>query len=217
MSFDESLLGTFGWAKFPVQASGLILDYCERAKSRLIEQFETKPNIGNYLCALIESLQELEFVFGDLLTLRTLDESTGVQLDGLGDIVGIERQGLGDDGYRTIIRFQIGINFSNGEPETLIALTQFITEGTFVKYTEAFPARVSLLTDGIAINQATVPIIEESAPAGVKIELTSTMGSLIPFAFAPDPGDVDPIPQGFSEPNFAPDAGLGGEFAEKFS
>ena len=43
------------------------------------------------------------------------------------------------------------------------------------------------------------------------------MGSLIPFAVAPDPGDIDPTPQGFSEPNYVPDAGLGGELAEKFS
>ncbi len=214
--FDPSLLVTYGWLTFDVQASGLITNYCERAQERLIEQFETKPNIIAYLCALIESLQDLEFVFGDLLTLRTLENAAGVQLDGLGDIVGIDRQGLTDNAYRTAIRFQIGINFSNGEPETLIALTRFITEGTVVNYTELYPARVSLLTDGSTISAATIPIIEQSAPAGVKIELTSTFGSLVPFAFATEPGDVDPIPEGFAEPNFAPDAGLGGELSEKF-
>ena len=77
--FDLGLLGTYGWLSFDVPASGLITDYCERAKTRLIEQFETKPNIIAYLCALIESLQELEFVFGDLLMASViLSELKGV-------------------------------------------------------------------------------------------------------------------------------------------
>lgn len=215
--FDPGLLATYGWVSFEVPASELNTDYCAQAKSRLIEQFKNKENIEKYLCALTNSVQELEFVFGDLLVLRRLANATGTQLDGLGDIVGIERQGLNDEQYRTAIRFQVGVNFSNGEWETLIDLTRFITGGTDVHIRPNYPAGVEITTDGSAVDSATVPIIEESALAGVKVTLNTTYGSLQPFAVAPDPGDTDPTPQGFSEPNYAPDAGKGGELAEKFS
>jgi len=216
LSFDVPLMGAYGWLSFTVPESALITDYCDRAEDRLIEQFEDKQNIKDYLCALIGPLQNLEIVFGDLLTQRRLDVATGDQLDGLGDIVGIERRGLLDNAYRQIIRFQIGINFSNGEAETLIDLTKFVTNATIVNLTPSYPAGVNILTNGTDINPATVQILEESAAAGVKIALTSTFGSVTPFAFSEEPGDVDPDPQGFSEPNYAPDAGLGGELSEKF-
>jgi len=215
--FDPSLLGTFGWLSFDVPTSELIADYCDRSKDRIIEQFETKPNITNYLCALIESLQEMEFVFGDLLTLRRLDNARGAQLDGLGDIVGAERSGLTDDAYRIKIRFQIGLNFSNGEVETLITLVRFITDATEVHFLSFFPGTVSIETNGPAISAGIVATIEESAPAGVKVEIISTFEVETAFQYAGDIGDpANPETEGYAEPNFAPDAGKGGQYLEKF-
>jgi len=217
LSFDAPLMGAYGWLSFDVPASILITDYCDRSEDRLIEQFEEKQKIKDYLCALITELQELEFVFGDLLLGRQLANAVGTQLDGLGDIVGIERKGLDDAAYKVAIQFQAGLNFSNGEAETLISLTKFITGGIDVHLTNDFPAGVTITTDGLILSAETVPILEQSAAAGVRIELIATFGSLTQFSFLPDPGDIDPDPQGFSEPNFAPDTGLGGQLVEKFA
>jgi hypothetical protein len=213
--FNPSLLATYGWLQFELMDSILITNYCERASDRLIEQFETKQNINKYLCALIEPFQELEYVFGDLLQLRTLSLASDAQLDGLGDIVGIARKGLADDAYRNAIRFQIGLNFSNGEPETIIALAKNLTEATQVNLKEIYPATMQILTNGTNVDGQTRKLLEQSALAGVAIELIVNYSS-IPFAFEPDPGDIDPIPQGFSEPNYAPDAGKGGNLTERF-
>jgi len=216
VSFSSGLISTYGWIDFEALPSALITDYCERGTTRLIEQFEKKPNIVSYLCALLSGVQTTEFVYGDLLVQRILDNAAGAQLDGIGDIVGIERKGLTDDQYRTAIRFQIGVNFSNGEPETLIEVTRFVTEANEVHLSEDFPAKVNILTDGSVVSPSTVSILEESAPAGVKIGLTSSYGSLAPFAVDLEPGDSDPDAQGFSEPNYVPDDGKGGQLVEKF-
>ncbi|NJR72720.1 MAG: hypothetical protein HC773_01425 [Scytonema sp. CRU_2_7] len=184
----------------------------------MIEQFKNKPLLYGYLCSLIDSLQTLEYTFSDLNTQRILDVATGAQLDGLGDIVGIERKGNTDDVYRQLIRFQIGINSSSGEWETLLALTKFLTEGDDVHISPLYPAKISLLTNGTLVSPETVPAIEESAVAGVGIELLSTYGQDTIYIYANEPGQTDPMGAGgFSEPNYFPDSGLGGALVEKFT
>lgn len=220
LPLSSGLLATYGWLSFLGVDDDVVTDYCAKASERLIEQFEIKPLLNEFICALIEPLQELEFVFNDLFTLRRLEVATGDQLDGLGDIVGILRQGLSDTDYRQAIRFQIGINESSGEAESLIDLTFFLTGASVVLLSEVFPAEVHIFTDGNLVSNNTVRALEQSASAGVKIILTSSYGSLIPFAFEPDAGTIDPpgiIPEGFSEPNYAPDAGKGGQLAEAFT
>jgi len=211
-----SALATFGWMVFEEPDSILITDYCARAQERLIEQFEAKQNINSYLCALVTPFQELEYVFGDLYTLRRLDTATAAQLDGLGDIVGLNRVSSDDDVYRDAIRFKIGINFSNGEPESLLSLAQVLTESSEVSIVESYPAGVIITVNGLNITSNTVRQIEQSAPAGVQIILNS-VSTEPQFAVAPDLGDIDPDAEGFSEPNYAPDAGKGGHLSEKYS
>ena len=103
------------------------------------------------------------------------------------------------------------------DPITSKKLTFNLTEATVVTLQETYPARLVITTDGLLVSNNTVRLLEQSAPAGVAIDLAATYGSLTPFAVAPDPGDTDPAPEGFSEPNYAPDAGLGGQLTEKFS
>lgn len=213
---NAGLVATYGWLDFIGLPSMLNLDYCGQAIGRLIEQYEDKEDLKKYLCILTQPFQELELVFGDLLQFRSIDTAAGVQLDLLGDIVGADRNGLSDAQYRDLIRFQAAINFSSGEAESVITATKELTESTLVKYAELFPARIVLTIDGANINASTIRLLEQSAPAGVALELTSVMGSTLPFAVAPEAGESDPDAAGFSEPNYAPDANSGGSLTEKF-
>lgn len=209
----SALLSNGGWIDFDAPGSALITNYCERAQTRLLEQFGDKPDLVKYICALITSFQELEFVYGDLLSQRSLDSASGVQLDGLGDIVGVERQGLSDDKYRDVIRFQAAINASNGEPESLITATKQLTGGTDVILTELFPARALLFTNGDNVSTEIVRQLEDVAPAGVALELISSYASTTPFAFEAE-GTSDPDSFGYNEPN---DPSSGGQYVEKFT
>lgn len=192
-------------------------NFCERAITRLIEQFEQKENIQKYLCALITPFDELREVLNDLQFNRNLNNAEGVQLDGIGDIVGLARGGLSDSEYRTQIKIKILVNASNGETESVIAAMLVFAGGTFANVIDAFPARIVIESDG-NIPTNIIKLLEQVVQAGVKIEVSATYGERIAFAFRGDPGEPeDPLPEGFSEPNYAPDAGLGGSLTEKFS
>ena len=191
-------------------------EFCNRAVTRLIEQFDHKDDFKKYLCALITPFDDIKDMLNDLQFKRNLDNAEGVQLDGIGDIVGLARGGLSDDDYRVQIRIKIVINASNGETESVIAAMLIFAGGTFVDFISLFPAGFILVSDG-TIPSNIIPLLEQVAQAGVRLEVYATYGE-IPFAFDGDSGDPpDSSTQGFSEPNYGPDAGLGGSFVEKFS
>jgi len=96
--------------------------------SRLAYQFETSENFKGFLTSFLTEFQELEISGLQLLNERYLDTSQGVQLDGIGEIVGLPRPtkdidvagifGFLNDptslGFGTILDSDIGGNFWNG-------------------------------------------------------------------------------------------------------
>jgi len=102
------------------------LDFLEKLRRDLLEQFKDKPNIEVYQKALARQLDELYRFFDDLNTLRWLKTAEGVQLDGIGDIVVLSRTDalaiakladqnvpMGDDLYRLYLMWKIALNTSN--------------------------------------------------------------------------------------------------------
>jgi hypothetical protein len=61
----------------------------EESLNRLAYQFKGSANLRGILTELYEQHEELRTDSGKLLTERTLDNAKGVQLDGIGEIVGI--------------------------------------------------------------------------------------------------------------------------------
>jgi len=216
LAFDteQALNNASFWGEWETRNVGE--DFCEKAITRLIEQFEQKTNIQKYLCALITPFDELRDVFFDLSLERNIETAMGAQLDGLGDIVGFARGGLNDDDYRVQIRTKIVINGSSGEVESVLSAMEAFSGGTFVRYLSLFPAGFILVSDG-AIPSNIIQLLEQVAQAGVRIEVHATYGERS-FSFAPDPGQpASDGTRGFSEPNYGPYAGLGGALTEKFS
>lgn len=64
----------------------------ESMKAHLIGQFEDKKVFAAILESLGEELDELDQAFDDLKELRWIDTGAGKQLDGIGEIVGQDRQ-----------------------------------------------------------------------------------------------------------------------------
>jgi hypothetical protein len=125
-------------------------DFTGDAIRRLVTQFRSGGNsAGNDLERLVASyapeLQEINDAATDLLTLVFLnDAAVGVQLDGLGELIGVERQGLGDDEYRSLLRAQVQVNKAGGTIPQLIEIVRLATNTTLpdqaIELTESFPA-----------------------------------------------------------------------------
>lgn len=66
-------------------------EFLDVARSRITEQFRTKPVMDRYLQLLMSGKEELQGVLSDVMKLRSIDTAVGVQLDVIGIIVGRER------------------------------------------------------------------------------------------------------------------------------
>ncbi len=108
-----------------------------------------------------------------------MDTAEGVQLDRLGENLGLEREpGQSDDDYRILLNTQIVANLSNGEAETLIEITRVLTDSSVVKLQELFPAHVVIEFDGEATNQSlVVQRLKRVKAAGVGLDLVKDVGT----------------------------------------
>ena len=123
-------------------------DLIERTLDLYTEQFCESENLIAFTRAILRSLEKHEFTVNDLLTKRWLSTSEGVQLDRLGELLGIDREGRDDESYRAALRFQVFLNISKGTPEDLIVATRVTTNASFVRYWENYPAGVQIFTNG---------------------------------------------------------------------
>lgn len=183
------------------------------AKARLVQQFKDKAKLEAWLAAYVAQIQDLEDVFFQLLEDRVLDTAVGVQLDGLGDIVGEERKGKSDESYRTWIRGRIRANRSSGTPEDMLEVADLITDANALAIEEYYPAAFNLIIfDALEENIDDVEaILDAASPAGVRahVEYRLSPESQL-FTFAS--GDTI---ESSSTQGFANDAGTtGGKFAD---
>lgn len=69
-----------------------LIDHETKGIARLATQYRESTNLINYIRSILKQSDELEQVFQDLLTKRSIDTAEGIQLDIIGDIVGQSRQ-----------------------------------------------------------------------------------------------------------------------------
>lgn len=178
------------------------IDHESDIKKLLVDQYCDSTNLLNLLSAISNIKQEIEHVALDLLDKRNLSNSEGTQLDGLGELVGLSREGKTDEEYRTEIGVQIQINLSGGQAEILIGLVASLTNSSVVHLTDSYPARISISFNGVAPSNL-LSVISRLKAAGVGLELIQTTDNA--FVFEGDPDGL-----GFSDEEFLD----GGEFSE---
>lgn len=124
----------------PEALSEANLAHCAEGLSHLLHQFKGKPRLEAMVCVFLDQIQELENAFWALYTERTLEEAEGVQLDGLGAIVGEAREDRTDAVYRRFIQVRILVNRSNGKLEELYQIIQAALDTPTVQIQEHYPA-----------------------------------------------------------------------------
>lgn len=185
-----------------------IADHSSQAIDRLTSQFKDKEKISGFISAFVDQVQELETVFQDLLSDRSLNQASGEQLDGLGRIVGIERGGRNDADYKNLIIAKIGQNTSKGLAENLINVFILLTSSSRVHFIEYYPAECEIYADVDISTLNTEDIYEfcqKVLSGGVRLNHIGWFDADEAFAF-----DGEPDGLGFGD---ALDETVGGKFA----
>ena len=131
----------------------------EVADSRLPSQYASAPGVypnkwgadqisgwEGTIYSLVGPAQTLEDIMEQVLTERSLSASEGVNLDKIGEIVGVDRQGDSDGDYKDKIVGKIAENNSDGTARDLIEITTILLGDELVRViiAEDFPAKIRI-------------------------------------------------------------------------
>lgn len=188
------------------------LNHVSEALGNLVEQFKDKENLADFITPFVQQVQDAEAAAFELINERTIEAAVGVQLDGIGSIVGVARGGLNDDDYRLRIQAQIKINLSSGTMEELITILDLLIANSF-EIRDFYPAGlVVTVADELAEDPELIArTVKRARPAGVdaSFEYTLTDDSAT-FTFASGDTAEASAAQGFGN-----DAGTtGGKFSD---
>lgn len=121
-------------------------------------EFNKNPWLIEYLkdsdfVKILESndlqFNDLENTFFQLYQNMWLSSAIGEQLDVLGIILNVDRDGRTDDAYRAILYAKVQIDVSSGEPESIIAAVKAIFNNpAMVEYNPVYPGKFRIWTDG---------------------------------------------------------------------
>lgn len=153
----------------------------EQGLARLIDQFRNLPVTRGILASWLRGVQRFENCLFEVLEARDPLTATGVQLDNLGLLVGVFRNGQGDTEFRTRILLRVRINRSQGRPEDVIAILASL--GGAYEYEEKYPAsfRVYSFSSG-DIDRPLIEALRLVKPAGVAFEFQGNSEGLLDHA-----------------------------------
>lgn len=144
-----------------------MIDHSAVALTRIVSQFYNSPKLKALLSAIVAPLNVIETDIDDLKTKRWLDTAFGVQLDGLGSLVGERREGRDDETYREALRFRVFINTSQATPPDVMYALRYLTKADNLQYIESWPATFYLYTDGYALTPQITAVMQDLSPAAV--------------------------------------------------
>jgi hypothetical protein len=166
-----------------------IANHTDQAFGRLLEFYKGKPRVVALLRAFAQRSQVVEDTLAQLKTGLLLfgNGAVGAQLDAIGQIVGIARNGTSDGVYRILILGSIAKNYSSGSLETLTTLCQTLYQTPEVYVStpnspgharEAAYGEIILSVGNPKTDAALFPVILnivlEAMPAGVRLVSVST-------------------------------------------
>ena len=176
----------------------------EVADSRLPSQYASAPGVypnkwgadqisgwEGTIYSLVGPAQTLEDIMEQVLTERSLSASEGVNLDKIGEIVGVDRQGDSDGDYKDKIVGKIAENNSDGTARDLIEITTILLGDELVRViiAEDFPAKIRIYVFVNGTDHNPVGLLESlqrAKAAGVGLP-SLVRGSETYFGFSSDP------------------------------
>jgi hypothetical protein len=114
----------------------------------LIQQYLEKPKFKGILEAVGNQCNNIETAIFELIDEYNIENGSGIQLDIIGKILGLNRDGRSDESYKTLLKIKAEINFSSGTPEAIIKTAQKLYNATDVQIAFVYPAKVQLWQNG---------------------------------------------------------------------
>lgn len=164
-----------------------MVDYIELLKQDLVEQFKEKPVIDALMEAIGRQLNDVRLFFEDLKTKRSVEESMGKQLDGVGDIVVLTRKEAGelacipesvfvleDEEYRRFLLYKIWRNTNRCTYYDIIHAFQMFWDKPLYYHEDAeHPATMIFETDELTPEDDAQAILNapivRAAGVGIKV------------------------------------------------
>lgn len=157
------------------------------ALGRIVQQYSKAVNLQDLISSLVNQVQKIEDDLQSMYNRLDIDVSENVQLDGIGDIIGIARQGYDDDTYKILIKGKIAANVSKGTPGDIIQVFNILTSGSDAFLMELFPAQIAIMNNGsiLAGLETLVKTMTEGATAaGVGLDYIGDYNGDLAFSFA---------------------------------
>lgn len=157
-------------------ATEQVANHVERALARLKHQFKDKAQLEAFLSILVEPVQRLEDTLWAMFNERSIDTAVGAQLDAIGKLVGMPRDGRVDDDYRRFVRAQISTNTSKGTVANLLTVASLVIDDADATFNlqQCGTAAAKLTIAGTDIDRefATLLVVyfmRKAAAAGVRV------------------------------------------------
>jgi hypothetical protein len=185
----------------------LITTHVQDGLARLAEQYKGKPLITSYYTANLQQYQDLENAIYNMNSATQLWDGTttpaiGQQLDNIGQIVGISRNGLDDAQYILFIFGKIAENFSQTTLNNIASVVGYLFQATTVVIQELPPAGLLVDIFGSAIPSSlfelAISLVQNAMGAGIQLVFSSASNNTNIFRFA-GPGETSA--NGFGDVN----------------
>lgn len=192
-----------------------ITTHVQDALNRLMQQYKNKPRIAALYTSVLDQIQALEDAIfaldqGRQIWNGTSTPAIGKQLDTIGLVVGIDRNGLSDAEYILFIFGKIAENFSDTTIPTILNIISYVFQAEKVLLQEYYPASIAMQVLGTPIPPALYPIardlVQGALGASIKLIFAAAYPTTDVFRFyAPDTGPDN----GFGDVG---DPSVGGKF-----
>lgn len=150
-----------------------ITTHVEDALARFLQQYQGKVLIQGMTGAIVQQIQDLENGIYPIDAGRQIFNAVGTQLDNLGTIVGISRNGLSDAEYLLFIYGKIAENFSDTTITSILNIIQSLFRAQSLIFQEVYPAGVSVQVLGTPLDPSLYPVaitlVKESLGAGISL------------------------------------------------
>jgi hypothetical protein len=104
-----------------------VVDRSTKAQDNNLFQFKNSTTLKKLVKVFVDELQLVESEVIKLLTLRTIEDATGQQLDDLGAVLKISRMGQTDEQYRATIKIRYLRDATEGTTEDVLKLLRLFT------------------------------------------------------------------------------------------
>jgi hypothetical protein len=146
--------------------------------------------VSKFVRVFADQVQVLETNTNEVKMLRQFAYAENAELDGIGKIVGENRQGKTDADYRVAILVRINTNASKGEPERIVTALRQITQSTNIHYVEYYPGVIYLSFSFIGTITGLLEYLQNVCPGGVRL-LLEQYSTTHPFRFDIGPDGFD--------------------------